>query len=321
MNGYDGFKKWTEIEKQEISVWLQQSNKRMPSEIHRSIRGLQYVKNWKAVEFRTLLLYTGMVFLKDFLPLKNYEHFLNLCLAVTICSCNAYKKYIPIAKECFKDYLEKQIEYYGENTIGSNFHNIIHIVEDVIKFGNLNSISTYDFENCLRHLKLSLQQCNRPLEQIVRRLAEQSCDKSNQWRDKNNIEWCVKYSYKISDNHSTVFYKQIRFGNDLIFSSKTQKDKFFLTHQNEIVEMVHAMKINNQFHIYGYSIKNKCSFFKKPFSSDRLSIFLSNCEKNAGEYYPVSTIKCKMVSLYNNSDCVFIPLIHSIDLLNDYHAI
>lgn len=64
------------------------------------------------------------------------------------------------------------IYIYGSHSITSNVHNLIHVTDDVIRFGNLNNISTYPFENRLVMLTSKLKKCNKPLEQIARRISE-----------------------------------------------------------------------------------------------------------------------------------------------------
>lgn len=316
--GKDGFQKWSQFECDQISSLLLNTNKTMPTEIHRSVRGLEHIKRWKGVEFRTFLLYIGIVVLKNFLSIDIYEHFLTLSCAVTICSSVVYKKYIPIATDMFQEYAEHYKEFYGEGTISSNIHNLIHVTGDVMRFGNLNQNSTYMFENCLRHMKLSIQQCNKPLEQIVRRVAEESCLPNTTWREnaEKNLVTDVKYPFKISPESNQIAHNQITLRDKIIFSNRKEGDKFFLTFGNEIVEMDYVIEIDGQLYIYGYPIVNKESFFSRPFDSKRLNIYGSNCEKTSPKYKSLSNIKCKMIPLCQGTGYIFLPLIHSLDLLN-----
>ena len=56
----------------------------IPSEFVRKPRTLQEYRFWKASEFRTFLLYTGPVVLKNILPATMYFNFIMLHSAVTI---------------------------------------------------------------------------------------------------------------------------------------------------------------------------------------------------------------------------------------------
>lgn len=143
--GYDG--KWSTNETMQISLLLTAKNKELPSEIHRSVRPLKDFAFWKGTEFRTVLLYIGMAVFKDHIRADIYDHFLLLCSAVTICSSDEYQSYFPKARELFSEYVEDQIHFYGAHSVTGNFHNLVHIVDDVERFGSLNEISTYEFEN------------------------------------------------------------------------------------------------------------------------------------------------------------------------------
>lgn len=107
-------RKWNQNLIDSTSQLLLQCNEQKPSDIHRAIRDLNTIKHWKGVEFRTILLYAGMVVLQPALNSDEYEHFLTLCCAVTICSCDKYKMLIPLAGKMFNVYIKKYIELYGK---------------------------------------------------------------------------------------------------------------------------------------------------------------------------------------------------------------
>lgn len=94
LSGWCGVKKqdfhvkWTHVEVAEITEKLIRI--RLPAEFHRSVRGLDELKNWKGTEFATFLHYLGTVILKDYLEYDLYQHFLHLFCAITICSSTAY---------------------------------------------------------------------------------------------------------------------------------------------------------------------------------------------------------------------------------------
>lgn len=72
--------KWSKAQADGISEMLRNCNFTKPSDIHRAIRTLKFLKFWKGSEYHTFLLYLGPVILKDFVPLDVYEHFLTLML-------------------------------------------------------------------------------------------------------------------------------------------------------------------------------------------------------------------------------------------------
>ncbi|XP_021707461.1 uncharacterized protein LOC110678640 isoform X2 [Aedes aegypti] len=99
--GYAGKLSANQIEK--LSKDIQ--NVKLPSEIHRSMRGLDCLAHWKGVEWRNLLNYVGVVVFRDVLPQNVYNHFLLLFIAVTICSCDIYSKHQQTAQLMFEKYI------------------------------------------------------------------------------------------------------------------------------------------------------------------------------------------------------------------------
>lgn len=281
----------------------------LPSEIHRSVRNLKYLSDWKGVEFRSFLLYLGITVLKDILHESLYQHFLLLLCAVTICSSDTYKAYVSLAKTLFEHYINQFIELYGEDRISSNVHNLCHIADDVLRHGNLNSIFTYPFENSLGQIKLRIRNNNRPLAQISRRLTELAYVQKP-IENSENTESC-KLKYRREDGH----FNEIEFfGGAIVLSSRKNSNKWFMTDDQTIVEMQYVSQINNQYFIFGEKIKNQNNFFShSPFQSRFINIFVSNGEKIDPQIYNVKSIKCKMVHLPYKTDIVFLPLLHTLD--------
>lgn len=136
--------KWSHQQKKEISEYLVKV--RFPREINRRMRSMDFISLWKGLEYRHFLLYVGVVILKRFLPEKFYDHYLLLFCATTICSAKKYECYFDIAEELYVHFVKKyKTIVYGLHFITSNVHNLIHIVDDVKRFGILPTISAYPF--------------------------------------------------------------------------------------------------------------------------------------------------------------------------------
>lgn len=292
-------------------------NRQIPSEIHRAIRTLDLISYWKGTEFRTFLLYVGMVLLKKFLIKEEYDHFMLLCCAVIICSSNVYKTYLPKAQEMFEEYIEDHINIYGIHSIISNIHNLCHIVDDVKQLGNLNDISTYEFENCLRHIKLKLKLHNKPLEQISRRLIELSSINSDSMSHPLTSTDQFKIIVKnriFQRNNSFVAFTDITIRPNVLLCTRKFGDKWFLTKDNVLVKMEYAIFVNDEYKIRGKPIQDKKDFFTYPFSSHYINIFQSEIIEGCCRDFAIESIKAKMFCLkYDNSGVyVFIPLLHSL---------
>ena len=53
-----------------------------------------------------------------------------------------------------------------------NIHGLVHLANDVRKFGSLDNVSSFPFENFLQSLKKMVRKPTCPLPQIVKRMSE-----------------------------------------------------------------------------------------------------------------------------------------------------
>lgn len=315
-------RKWSPAAIASVTKRLLKCQDQMPTDIHRAVRGVNCLSHWKGVEFRTFLLYIGMLILKSVVPKKEYEHFLNICCAVTICSCEFHKNYIEVAKDMFEAYIEDYIEIYGRHLISSNVHNLAHITEDLVNqnVGSLMDISTYKYENALRMLGLKIKNCNLPLEQVARRSIELS-----KTQLKNSIDlfddsvFMPKLQYEIPNQCHGInkTYSKIQITPDIMLSNRKFGDRWFLTHLNEIVVMNYALKIGDHFKICGSRIKEKRNFFTYPLHSGALCIYMSDGRtEDHTTFFDINSIKAKMLCISNENDFLHIPLLHTLEILN-----
>lgn len=105
--------KLSALQIQQLSNKLEECNQFKPKELHRFIRPISYLKNWKGTEYRNFLMYFGPIVLKDMLPTQVYDHFLILFCAVRIVSSDHYRQYLNVADVLFKNYIRGFIELYG----------------------------------------------------------------------------------------------------------------------------------------------------------------------------------------------------------------
>lgn len=305
--------KWSARDIEEISNWLQLSNKFKPVEIHRAIRKLDSLSFWKGVEFRTFLLYLGIVILKMHLPNDAYHHFLLLFCAVTICTSEFYHHHLDLADRLLHDYIEQYITIYGIDSINSNVHNLCHMVNDVKKFGPLPNFSAYPFENRLGYIKRLLRNGNRPLPQIAKRLGELS---DNEISIKNEKKFPFLSNEQKNIVHPVKDCKNI-FNSieiQLGFHLKTdERNQWFMTNNNIIVKMINATEFHEELYIFGQSIKKLKEFFERPIKSSKLNIYCSDAlQFNPASLYKICDIKCKLFSIPYKQNLVFVPIIHTL---------
>ena len=299
-----------------ISSWLEKSNERIPSEIHRSIRSLSCLAFWKGVEYRTFLYYLGPVILKENLSSEIYNHFLLLFCAVFLCSCLCFSTKLDLAEKMFKDYIEGFINIYGIHAISSNIHNLCHVVEDVRRFGPLDKLSSYPFENKLGMIKNRLKSGYRPLAQVAKRELEL---KNHPAYLHSNEQFSLKN--EILDPYQkppgvNLAFKKVLLKNGICFAANL-KDQWMLTKSNEILRIHCIFKTNNELMFYGSKIKKLSNFFDYPFPSSNINIYF--CKEVFSEYINIKEqeIKCKLVGISYKNQTVFFPLVHTLDIFNN----
>ena len=117
----------------------------VPCDFSRKPRILRDVKRFKATEFRLFLLFTGVLVLRDILPRALYEHFLVFHVITTIYVDPVYcRMYLHYAKALAKFYVTTFAELYGKEYASHNVHSLIHLGDDVGKFGNLDKFSAFN---------------------------------------------------------------------------------------------------------------------------------------------------------------------------------
>lgn len=285
-------------------------DRKMPKEIHRSVRSVDVLAHWKGSEYRCFFYYLSFIILKETLRTEPYNHFMHLYCAITICSNERYFPLLRVAEEMLTHFVEQFKTIYGKDYITSNIHNLLHLVEEVRKFGILQSFNAYCFENKLYSIKKMVRQGNRALAQVAKRINEMSSIDIEKLKENKKYPTITK-----GKSRKSLFVLEL---GTFILSAKKQ-DKWFLTKANHVVEFisVNFKNIENQeqeIEIHGYHIRGTQNAFEEPISSSFLNIFKCDCRdlQKFTEVYKVADIKCKLVSVYFNTDLYLVPLLHTL---------
>lgn len=157
----------------EISQRLVELKCSVPTEFSRRPRPLTEYERWKATEFRQFLLYTGPVVLLKCLPKPLYENFMHFSLAMFIFTHPYYcLDYCQYAHELIVTFVKGFAILYGTEMVSYNVHGLVHLSKDVQRYGPLDNVSCFPFENYLGKLKRMVRKPSSPLQQVVRRLSE-----------------------------------------------------------------------------------------------------------------------------------------------------
>lgn len=302
--------KWCSKDIEKVNLFLSKCS--MPKEIHRSVRKLDVLAHWKGSEYRTFLYYLSIVILKDTLPVQAYYHFLHLFCAITICSNEKHFKFLSIADKMLQIFVDIFKNIYGKDYISSNIHNLTHIVDEVVKFGTLQSFNAYPFENKLYVIKNLIRQGNKPLQQAARRLNERFHLEIENFHQNQKRQVFIKESR--TQGRTTV--KELCF--DSFTLSEKEQNKWFLSEEDYVIELQTLSTDNKDdskdISIHGYRINNVFDVFDEPLKSSFLNIY--KCDRNnynkSKVVCGVSKVKCKLVKIEYNSELFFIPLLHTL---------
>lgn len=278
-----------------------ESLKKFPSEFCRKPRTLNEMSFFKATEFRRFLLYDGPVILKYILTTVYYNNFMKLSCAFRIllndedCIRNN-----ECARQLLKSFVEEFNILFGDVAMTFNVHSLIHVADDALKFGALDQISTFKFENALQIIKNMIHSGYLPLQQLSNRIHEQYLlndtvvAKSFPILKHKCLENCFKSVSFKNFQLTTAFPNNYCLVDDCVF-------KVVLIYETEI-ECCQVIHLN--------------SYFDTPICSTNLKIFSTSIGETVDEIshrFEFDKIQSKLVKL--ELECkniiVYLPMIHS----------
>jgi len=253
----------------------------MPIEFRRRPRPISEFEHWKAVEFRQLLLYTGPVCLSDVLSPELLCVAMSILLNPSLCD-----KYVSYSQELLVSFVKHFASLNVSDSLTYSVHALVHLSDDAKRYGVLDNISAFPFENFLGKLKQSVRKPSFPLQQVVRRLSER--------QDVAQPE--LTYPILKSEHSSgpvvsdIVVKKQYR---ELVLQNFTVKlipgDRFVELTSGDVVN-VQNIVVDKDNHVG--VLYRKClsleSFFEYPTASTNIGIYRFRHLGNAVHYVEIS---------------------------------
>lgn len=145
-----------------------------PREFARNPRGLDQFNNFKATEFRQLLLYTFIVVFRGVISDEQCNHFLLLHSSMRILLNHSSPENLDFADESLKTFVLKAEDVHGLQFLTYNAHGILHLVADYKLYGPLDSISAFPYENNMPKYRQCVRKPDKPLQQVYKRIQEES---------------------------------------------------------------------------------------------------------------------------------------------------
>lgn len=295
----------------EISEMLIRLRVYIPSEFARKPRALVYWQRWKATEFRQFLLYTGPVVLYGKVSDAVYNNFMLLSVGMFLLLNKDFctPEFVDYAEKLLRLFVQHFSDLYGSSMVVYNVHNVIHLADDVRKYGPLDSVSAFCFENFLRKITRLVRKPSKPLEQVVRRLLEQ-----RQYSREAGLEHSVAGPYEEHQSGcvptyvwSCRQYKCLRV-NNLLLSIKSGDNCIVL---GDDICLLRNILVQNSETLFVYEqFDTKRDFFEYPLKSSSINIyFVSNLNREL-RVCSITCFRMKNVLLPFGDGYVVVPLLH-----------
>jgi len=307
-----------------ISDMLKNIQKTTPIDFGRKPRAMSEYRQWKATEFRTFLLYTGPVVLQHYLKKNIYEHFLSLHIAMSILISPIMSKissYVDYAEALLKHFVSTFECLYGKCFISHNIHNLVHLCNDVKKYGPLDSFSAFRFDNFLSSIKRQLRKSDKPLQQLWKRYMEIQLNSD----DGLNMQEASVLSKKHCDGpiiNSLNIVEQYKVYNGSTFSIQCNRenDRFCFLIDGSCIYVENIIKtIDNKTFVLGRLLSSLGSLYTSPCDSEQLSIrIVSPRFCSIIDFWPISEIIYKAWALPSGNLLIVTPILHSLNIISDF---
>lgn len=87
------------------------------------------------------------------LPNQHYRNFLVLSCAMRILLSPLCREFCGFARKLLRFFVTNFAKIYGTKVLVNNTHSLIHLADDAEKYGPLDSVLCFPFENYLGQLK------------------------------------------------------------------------------------------------------------------------------------------------------------------------
>lgn len=197
----------------------------------------------------------------------------------------------------FKEFVDNFGDIYGYESYCYNVHSLVHVTDDVERYGVLDNFSAFGGESNLASIKRMLRSGYKPLQQIVKRIYE-----------RESVEIIEE---KVTQKKLGLRKEILTLDNLRLDTS--ERNRWILTKDNCIFKIKGFSQVNDDIKIHGARIdkKQQKHLYDLPIQSSKLSIFLTKLHKEKDAIINLDEIFCKAYKIQVSSDeFAFFPLSH-----------
>lgn len=267
----------------------------VPSDFARKPRDLNEISGFKATEYRQILLYTLPVLLKNIVSPLLYKQVLKLHVAIRLLSDPLrYKENIGAARELITQFVDEYDDVIGKKHFTFYSHCLLHIPDDVEKYGPLYSLSAYKYENHMRLIKRLLRRKHGHIKQFFNRVDE------------------MRYADEIADELQSGKYDAQSKFNEFNLVPNSLRDGCVMLESGYSLVITESFERNGVEMVRGNRFLVSKDFYVDPFPSmeNMGTILASQLSKNIEEF-PASAITHKFFRIPFEEDFVLVPILHT----------
>jgi len=251
-----------------------------PREFARRPTSINEYHKFKATGYRQIFLYTGIVILKDILEKSAYIHFLLSHAALRILvSPSASSHQLEFAKIAISKFVKRCILIYGPIFMSYNIHGLLHLVEDVNRFGPLDSHSAFPYENNMMYFRKLCRKPHLQLQQIARRRTEEDII-ARRNIPVNEIDTSIKTWGKHKDPLAsydipclTNYYQYRSVKTSEFFLDQSQRDNCCILYDLRVCKVVKILSNNKDYYLVVKVFNSVCDFHDIGINSSSVGIF------------------------------------------------
>lgn len=271
-----------------------------PSDFARRPTSLDRFSKYKATEFRQFLLYTGPVVMYNVLSEQLYNHFLFLHVAIRVLvSKSPSRKHLRFAELALQKFVLRCNILYGSTFHTYNVHGLLHLTDDVKRFGSLDSFSAFPYENNMSIFRKYCRKPGQPLQQFFNRMAEKRVHDANGNRKlDSSIRVSILHN---NDGSNCPQYRKIQFNE--ISLSIDKRDNCCILHDGSICIVFNIVMNNNSYCLAVKKFLDIDNFYDSGMVSSAFRVY--KCTRLSSELFYIHldevNAKCYRMPFWN--DC------------------
>ncbi|XP_076647790.1 uncharacterized protein LOC143356191 [Halictus rubicundus] len=267
---YSPFSKLSSQQIFTISERMRRINKYCPSEFAKHPRSIDLFSKFKATEFRQFLLYTGPVVTYGVLNYKIYRHFLFLHSAIRIMVSQVFvSKYLKFAEGVLQLFVRRCEKFYGPTFNSSNVHGLLHLANDVRRFGTLDSFSAFPYESNMSIFRKYCRKPGQPLQQLSNRMREIEHHGSNKGGCDSSTT--IQASMMFHNSSGAISYRKLQIRSLLLGTD--ERDNCCILHDGTVCIISSISPHENSFRLGVQRFLQVDTFYDIALLSPALEIF------------------------------------------------